>query len=432
MSREFRVMAVTTRRAVSLVAFAGIAGLFFAPRVPCFSSSIAAYVGRPAAPLLSLSVTDELWRDRDLDAASTPIEQTELDAPPRELDFRRLGNDAAHARLAARAPCYLARYAWRDGELYDNVTTCGRTGQRLFGETYSAADAEAVAAWLYEAQHPPVCKSSDILRISQYHYGGIGATMHFIMYSVSAALARGYTVVYDTPQRPENFAWADCPLGTPECYFEPISSCAASDDQEALLVPYPPSRLIPEQWAHKPWNWWRAHVMAYIMRPNAATAAFIRHQAALVFPRGLPSMYFSIFVRRTDKVQEANVYGTDTYAIALKRLSRAAPAVRDVYFNSDDPDIFHNVSRVFAGFRVSYMAMDRGFALIMLSNFTAEQIGTQMRLSLTDLFLEAHADAHVGTLSSNWLRLVDELRMSAGKLAFPFVDVEGIHYGEMR
>jgi hypothetical protein len=355
-----------------------------------------------------------------------------LDAPPRELDFRRLGNDAAHARLAARAPCYMARYVWRDGEKYDNVTTCGRAGPRLFGETYSAADAGAVAAWLHEVQHPPACNSRDILRIAQYHYGGIGATMHFVMYSVSAALARGYTVVYDAPRQPNNFAWADCALGTPECYFEPISSCAARDDQEALLIPYPPSRLIPEQWTHKPWNWWRAHLMAYLLRPNAATALFVREQAALVFPRGLPSNYFSVFVRRTDKVQEAKVYGPDAYAAALEPLARAAPGVRDIYFNSDDPDIFYNVSRVFAGYRVSYMAMDRGFTLAKLVNFTPAMIGAQMRLSLADLYLEAHADAHVGTLSSNWLRLVDELRLAAGKTAFAFADVDGKNFAEYR
>lgn len=172
--------------------------------------------------------------------------------------------------------------------------------------------------------------------------------------------------------------------------------------------------------------------MAYLLRPNAETASFIKAQAALVFPRGLPSSYFSVFVRRTDKVQEAPIYELGAYAAALEPLQAAAPSVRDIYFNSDDPEALLNVTSAFPGLRVWHMTMDRGFSLAKLATFSAAQVGAQMRLSLTDLFLEAHADAHVGTLSSNWLRLVDELRLAAGKTAFAFADVDGKNYAEYR
>jgi hypothetical protein len=34
---------------------------------------------------------------------------------------------------------------------------------------------------------------------------------------------------------------------------------------------------------------------------------------------------------------------------------------------------------------------------------------------LSDLFIEVNADLHVGTLTSNWCRLVDEVRLVLGK-----------------
>ncbi|CAF1579756.1 unnamed protein product [Adineta steineri] len=36
---------------------------------------------------------------------------------------------------------------------------------------------------------------------------------------------------------------------------------------------------------------------------------------------------------------------------------------------------------------------------------------------LTDLFIEANADLHAGTLTSNWCRLVDEMRFVLGKFS---------------
>ncbi len=46
---------------------------------------------------------------------------------------------------------------------------------------------------------------------------------------------------------------------------------------------------------------------------------------------------------------------------------------------------------------------------------------------LTDLFIEANADLHVGTLTSNWCRLVDEIRLVLGK-TIPYYTPENLFY----
>ena len=42
---------------------------------------------------------------------------------------------------------------------------------------------------------------------------------------------------------------------------------------------------------------------------------------------------------------------------------------------------------------------------------------------LSDLFIEVNTDLHVGTLTSNWCRMVDEIRLVLGK-TIPFYTPE--------
>lgn len=143
--------------------------------------------------------------------SSTDDSVYEASAPSssRKLDFFRLGNDAAHARLAATAPCYTVSYSWRGGEECGTVTNCG-----VGADEFNADDSAEFKAWLTDQQHPSTCRREEVAAIVEYHRGGIGAVMHFVMYSFTAALAKGYTVVYG--QAP--FAWGDCARGSPECY----------------------------------------------------------------------------------------------------------------------------------------------------------------------------------------------------------------------
>jgi hypothetical protein len=49
---------------------------------------------------------------------------------------------------------------------------------------------------------------------------------------------------------------------------------------------------------------------------------------------------------------------------------------------------------------------------------------------LTDLFIEVNADLHAGTLSSNWCRLVDEVRLALGKM-IPYYTPENRYLVDM-
>jgi hypothetical protein len=53
------------------------------------------------------------------------------------------------------------------------------------------------------------------------------------------------------------------------------------------------------------------------------------------------------------------------------------------------------------------------------------RIADLTRLALADLAITAQADVLVGTLSSNWPRLADELRRAGGKARVPVATPEG-------
>jgi hypothetical protein len=62
-----------------------------------------------------------------------------------------------------------------------------------------------------------------------------------------------------------------------------------------------------------------------------------------------------------------------------------------------------------------------------LLSMSRQQRGTIVLEFLSDLFIEVHADLHAGTLTSNWCRLVDEIRLTIGK-TIPFYTPEKAHY----
>ena len=61
-----------------------------------------------------------------------------------------------------------------------------------------------------------------------------------------------------------------------------------------------------------------------------------------------------------------------------------------------------------------------------LNRMTKQQRGKIVLEFLADLFIEVNADLHVGTLTSNWCRLVDGIRLVLGK-TIPYYTPENRH-----
>jgi hypothetical protein len=93
--------------------------------------------------------------------------------------------------------------------------------------------------------------------------------------------------------------------------------------------------------------------------------------------------------------------------------------ITKVYINSEDEQVFNEFAQLNKKNKQYYILLSIKTkknvvfnSLIQMSQQEREKIILEF---LSDLYIEVNADLHVGTLTSNWCRLVDEVRLVLGK-----------------
>jgi hypothetical protein len=131
--------------------------------------------------------------------------------------------------------------------------------------------------------------------------------------------------------------------------------------------------------------------------------------------------YIAIYVRRSDKVKNkemSQAYSLKQYFDLFDADARRAKITR-VYINSEDEQIFNEfieINKEKQGYyKLLSVKATRNVIYRKLTGMTIKQRGKLALEFLSDLFIEVNADLHVGTLTSNWCRLVDEIRLVLGK-----------------
>jgi len=182
--------------------------------------------------------------------------------------------------------------------------------------------------------------------------------------------------------------------------------------------------------------WWRAQSATWISRLRPAVAAAVRRRFHELYPGGVPGGCVSVHARIGDKHVEVGPSPFVDYWRAATTLVKEHPLWlgRCVVLTTETSG-YVDAAREAA-------ARD-GYRLIVADVARTEAEGgphantrllrspwEEMRDSLAHLVAALHGDAFVGTRSSNWCRLIDELRSTvAGKAAAPFVD---LHVGTRR
>jgi hypothetical protein len=131
--------------------------------------------------------------------------------------------------------------------------------------------------------------------------------------------------------------------------------------------------------------------------------------------------YIAVYVRRSDKVRNkemSQAYSLKQYFELFDDDARRAN-ISTVYINSEDEEVFNEFEKLNKEKRGYYKLLSvkasRNVVYSSLTRMSREQRGKIVLEFLSDLFIEANADLHVGTLTSNWCRLVDEIRLVLGK-----------------
>jgi hypothetical protein len=168
--------------------------------------------------------------------------------------------------------------------------------------------------------------------------------------------------------------------------------------------------------------------VAYIVRPNRRTLLELDSRRRLFFPnKAIDPGTISILVRHGDKWTESTLVADEVHLRLAGELLEKFPdiAKRNIFLSTADPKSVQFLAKL-TNWNVSWTNLSRVDDSTVSPMDRADRIGwtEEFLNSLLDLGLALECDAFVGMYSSNWNRLVDELRSTVRcKAHFPYVDV---------
>ena len=175
------------------------------------------------------------------------------------------------------------------------------------------------------------------------------------------------------------------------------------------------------------------------MRYNSETLTHVQRIVAQNF--NPPSIdlhrpYIAVFVRRSDKVRNremSQAYSLQQYFDLFDTDARRAK-ISTVFINSEDKGVFNEFEQLNKAkdryYNLLKINVTRNVVFMSLTRMSLERRRNIVLEFLTDLFIEVHADLHSGTLTSNWCRLVDEMRFVLGKI-IPYYTPENRYLSDM-
>jgi hypothetical protein len=252
-----------------------------------------------------------------------------------------------------------------------------------------------------------------------------------------------------------------------ECYFRAPTNCSPeiyAKDHNTIRTsegewPFPGhfippvflerlAEVAPHMHPNETKYWWRTQSAAYIMRLNARTveavaqlrrgeamvrigspdrgtaartAARLRNHESGLLP--LPRGTLSLHVRHGDKNTEMALVPFREYLKGAEELFRWQPLSlqRTLFVSTEDPQVIQQASTTSGQWLALYSDIPRhnsnGFEQLRMAD-------DMTLLHITQLLMALECDAWVGTLGSNWNRLIDELRcVWVAKCAQPYKEV---------
>ncbi|CAF3370742.1 unnamed protein product [Rotaria sp. Silwood2] len=341
--------------------------------------------------------------------------------------------DENYFRLARILPCRIVKYS-RKGKI-EKIDSCDYSSKNEF----SIQNTLWAQKWFYEHQHPINCTNKRFAIIQNYVWSGFGSTVHLIAWAFGRAIADNRIAVYQTPG---NWLYGDCNSSTPDCFFLPITNCSIPskvDGNQVIKINadigHWSKPIMPTIFRSRTFNWYRVQILFYLMRYKPETLAHVQNAISKQFKPSsidLHHPYIAVYVRRSDKVKAKEMsqsYTLKQYFDLFNDHARQAN-ISTIYINSEDPKVFNEFAEINKEkqgyYKLLNLKLQRNVVFGSLTSMTREQRGKIVLEFLTDLFIEANADLHVGTLTSNWCRLVDEMRLALGKL-IPFYTPENIY-----
>ena len=190
-------------------------------------------------------------------------------------------------------------------------------------------------------------------------------------------------------------------------------------------------------------KYWLSQFVAFLYRPNhfmlnTTIIPMVRTVFHDEFKEALfPKRFIGIFMRAGDKFKEAKLMSPNDFFERLDNRSRQF-GISHVYINSDSLTNFRMIQELAGKSRpdlklyfISYNRSESGLTLAQLRmKFSTRHIRELINIALTDLWIQKHAHFWIGTLSSNWCRFINELRLANGGygVRYETLDCPGENY----
>ena len=333
-------------------------------------------------------------------------------------------------------------------------------GDMLFGTSVTQH-------FIWHHQNPLECSNKKFLVYASdepfKNYGhGIGSTLHIATWALAKAMDTDRILILaPTPDGVwSQGKFCDGYDNLHDCYFEPTSTCSYNDAvgevsfddiayidddveqhhlrvvrcdigfamADAALVPTRLKALLHASpiAVEKLYFYFRAQAVAYIVRPTGRTLAEIERRKQLQGWVGVPDGAISVHVRHGDKGIEMPLAPDNEYALKAEQLIAEYPDLRRVIFLSTEDAKSVEFFKQYSNWTVLSLDVPRpDHDSVVGVTAYAQQIGAdeEMLNSLVNLDLALECSAWVGTIASNWDRLIEELRSTVRcKAQMPYID----------
>ncbi|CAL1173823.1 unnamed protein product [Cladocopium goreaui] len=355
----------------------------------------------------------------------------------------------------------LSRYPWHIVK-YRSDRRSPIKGEVLYGTAFAQKT-------IWEHQHPADCSKTKYMAF--YHTpAGIGSQLHLLGQALALAMHLGRILIIPNKDSQRHF---EDPTFCPgeagwHCWFQHITWCKPKGDvlkiygfpehggfkgKDVPEVFHPLlkcSPVKPRFWFY----WWRAQSIAYLIRFNEKTRSALdqlrsetlfqckEHVKAKVLEPGTVSAH----VRHGFKLWEDYVEQMDALAAGNQKLRvlykevaesntsfsfpLEAYARRAVFLSTEDPLVVVEALKLCAAkdpWKVIYTKADRNNKDSWMHVEKRGAARREVMLAMMNLELALEADAWVCTLTSNWCRLIDELRMTiALKASHPYLSLSKV------
>jgi len=280
----------------------------------------------------------------------------------------------------------------------------------------------------------------------------VGSSLHIKGVYLGLAVATNRTLIL-----PDATKWVfatSCADQRSECYFLPITKCNTSHHVQGwenapsmnFDESYPSLRIVkipdnmqtpnltwfsrgtfvPPPWNHKTIYWWRAQASKYLTRPSQNTIDIVAREQRKVFPPDgvIPHPIVSMHVRHGDKYAETAEKPFSEYMKIFQEFA-ARHNIVHVYLGTEDPAVIEEALNNYTQYKFYYI--DTQTTRNNKSPMDTVQINggaDLMNVSLSNLYIQIQGDVFMGTRSSNWCRLIDEVRKTNGKGRVPYLSPE--------